>query len=442
MARWRVAAAVKSGRVHGVLPPHAGQPGQPLPDRGLPEPRQRDLPPPRLGGFWGQCPTLWTCHWHSVTHFISTLKGWWNYEKAWQNLTSPSFHPFVLPSFDSLWRDFIRHSLGCKNLTRSEKYFLTRKEMSLHRNGGHTSSKRKKTGDLLASVTVWLGDSPFSGSTAGLSFLGTSSAALSISRRPTQTPSRPSSRDYCGKGETLTSCGHTGGGWERRFVFRWGGGSQSLPASWRHFIVSSTPPKTSRRAKQVKPDPKISQNRVGKVKKKSIIVLSLKVRISYKQIKLNFWVLEWRPVINKTRDYVGWNGYLRRITLTSIVSVWVGQEFGLRGKGQCNTWLSHYFPIPSPIQVLSPLHRQAWGSFVTRETIQMCPANDLWLFIRLRSSFGVFSVISRKQQMCCIFLKMCSDFFANVFGFFCKCVPFFANVLWVFASVFWGFRPT
>ena len=41
-----------------------------------------------------------------------------------------------------------------------------------------------------------------------------------------------------------------------------------LPASWRHFIVSSTPPKTSRRAKQVKPDPKISQNRVGKVKKK------------------------------------------------------------------------------------------------------------------------------------------------------------------------------
>ena len=166
---------------------------------------------------------------------------------------------------------------------------------------------------------------------------------------------------------------------------------------------------------------------------------------------------------------MGWNGYLGWITLTSIVSVWVGQEFGLGGKGPYNTWLSHYFPIPSPIQVLSPLHRQAWWSFVTWETIQMCLANDLWLFIRLRSSFAkvwrlfrdlrktanmmhffanVFRVF---LQMCFCFLQICSDFF-------CRCVPifflkmclfafqicsdFFLQMCWVFASVFSGFRPT
>ena len=46
-----------------------------------------------------------------------------------------------------------------------------------------------------------------------------------------------------------------------------------LPASWRHFIVSSTPPKTSRRAKQVKPDTKISHNHGGKVKKNQLLYL-------------------------------------------------------------------------------------------------------------------------------------------------------------------------
>ena len=136
-----------------------------------------------------------------------------------------------------------------------------------------TSSKRK-TGDLLASVTGWLGDSPFSGSRPLLP------RNKQQQHRP---PANPNSKSpkltgllwkrrnsvklwrveeeekedlYSGEEEDLSQRRGTG-----------------LPASWRHFIVSSTPPKTSRRAKQVKPDPKISHNHGGKVKKNQLLYL-------------------------------------------------------------------------------------------------------------------------------------------------------------------------